>query len=87
MRSPTRLARISTTCAARIIDERLTCAFDRQGPGGFRGVTANFARIDLYAKAKLSQDIDQGKVVPPGIAGTGPGGPGNDRCRAHELER
>ena len=24
------------------------------------------------AKAKLSQDIDQGKVVPPGIAGTGP---------------
>ena len=26
----------------------------------------------LTAKAKLSQDIDQGKVVPPGIAGTGP---------------
>jgi len=24
----------------------------------------------LAAKAELSQDIDQGKVVPPGIAGT-----------------
>jgi aquaporin Z len=31
----------------------------------------------LAAKAKLSQDIDQGKVAPPGIAGTGtqPSGP------------
>jgi len=30
----------------------------------------------LAAKAKLSQDIEHGKVVPPGIAGTGtqPGG-------------
>jgi hypothetical protein len=26
----------------------------------------------LAAKAKLSGDIDQGKVVPPGIAGTDP---------------
>ena len=26
----------------------------------------------MAAKAKLSQDIDQGNVVPPGIAGTGP---------------
>jgi len=26
----------------------------------------------LTAKARLSQDIDQGKVVPPGIADTGP---------------
>ena len=30
----------------------------------------------LAAKARLSQDIDQGKVVPPGIAGTGPQRPG-----------
>jgi hypothetical protein len=26
----------------------------------------------LTAKAQLSQDIDQGKVIPPGIADTGP---------------
>jgi hypothetical protein len=26
----------------------------------------------MAAKAKLSQDIDQGNVVPPGITGTGP---------------
>jgi len=31
----------------------------------------------MAAKAKLSQDIEQGKVIPPGIAGTDtqPGGP------------
>ena len=29
----------------------------------------------LAAKAQLSQDIDQGKVVPPGIAGTQRSGP------------
>jgi hypothetical protein len=26
----------------------------------------------LAAKAKLSKDIDQGEVIPPGIADTGP---------------
>ena len=39
----------------------------------------------LTAKAKLSQDIDQGNVVPPGSPAPVRSGPGNDRCRAHEL--
>ena len=41
----------------------------RDLPGGGLGVLDEGA---LTAKAKLSQDIDQGKVVPPGIAGSGP---------------
>ena len=40
------------------------------------------------AKAELSQDIDQGRVSPPGIAGTGPQRTRQWHwCRAHELER
>ena len=36
----------------------------------------------LTAKAKLSQDIEQGKAVPPGIAGTDTQQVANDRRRA-----
>ena len=48
--------------------------------GGVIGRAAGSGVLDegaLAAKARLSQEIDQGKVVPPGIAGTDPprGGP------------
>ena len=41
----------------------------------------------LAAKAKLSKDIDHGKVIPPGIAAPIRSKVANDRRRAHERER
>ena len=50
------------------------CAYVLRGRGGdVISRAAGSGVLDqgaLAAKARLSQDIDQGKVVPPGITGT-----------------
>ena len=51
------------------------CAYMLRGRGGDAISRAAGSGVldrgSLAAKERLSQDIDQGKVIPPGIAGTG----------------
>ena len=61
-----------------------------RGRGGdplSRGRVRRPGRGAQAAKAKLSEDIDQGKVVPPGIAGLIRNRPGSNRPRVYGLER